>query len=323
MPRPDLIRSLHRAAAHWHTIAPTLAGRLAPPAEPAWRPFEVAIDDPLVGSVRVTGRLSEIRSEQLVVLVHGLGGCADSSYMRRASRIVVDAGLACLRLELRGADRTGRDYYHAGLTADLSAALAAPELAGYRRLVVLGVSLGGHLALRWATEPSDPRVQAVAAVSSPLDLEAAVRNFDTPSRWIYRQYVLGALKDTYAEVAARRDVETPVEAVRAVRLLRDYDRLVVVPRFGFGSTGAYYASQSVGSRLHRLAVPALLVASEHDPMVDAESVRAGLRRGGVGLRVAWVRRGGHVGFPPALDLGFDAPPGILHQVLAWLLDPEV
>jgi len=36
------------------------------------------------------------------------------------------------------------------------------------------------------------------------------------------------------------------------------------------------------------------------------------------LEVRWAAPGGHVGFPPRLDLGIAAPPGLESQVLGWL-----
>jgi hypothetical protein len=37
------------------------------------------------------------------------------------------------------------------------------------------------------------------------------------------------------------------------------------------------------------------------------------------LDVRWLERGGHVGFPGALDLGQAAPLGLAPQVLRWLI----
>ena len=64
----------------------------------------------------VTGRL--------VVLVHGLGGSADSPYLCAAATVAAGLGLDSLRLNLRGADPVARDFYHGGLTAELHAAIA-------------------------------------------------------------------------------------------------------------------------------------------------------------------------------------------------------
>ena len=103
------------------------------------------------------------------------------------------AGMSCILLNVRGADRSGEDISHAGLTEDLQAVFQSPLLAAYRRIYLLGYSLGGHLALRYATEAPDPRLRGVVAVSSPLDLDAAAQAFDR-SRWsVYRHHVLAIL----------------------------------------------------------------------------------------------------------------------------------
>ena len=64
-----------------------------------------------------------------LLIVHGLGGSAKSPYTAKAAHAAAAAGLSSLRLNLRGADLLGEDYYHAGMTADLAAAIASPELA--------------------------------------------------------------------------------------------------------------------------------------------------------------------------------------------------
>ena len=88
--------------------------------------------------------------EKFPLVVHGLGSEIDAPYVVAAAQAAEARGLSCLRLYLRGADRKGEDFYHAGLTADLHAALASPTLASYDRVFVLGYSLGGHVTLRYA-----------------------------------------------------------------------------------------------------------------------------------------------------------------------------
>jgi hypothetical protein len=91
-----------------------------------------------------------------------------------------------------------------------------------------------------------------------------------------------------------------------------------VPRFGFASPEDYYTRMSVGPHLARLRIPALLVAAEADPMVPPAALRPSLATEHASLTVRWVPRGGHVGFPAGLDLGFAAAPGLERQLLAWL-----
>lgn len=318
----------HRAAAHFWTIWPLVKAKLEPPPIPPDEPFAVIVDDPDVGSVEINGRLHPRPGAPLVVLVHGLGGCVDSRYMRSAARIGWEMGFAILRLNQRGSDRGGADLYHAGLTGDLAAALASPRLAGVERVGLLGFSLGGHVVLKLAGEFGRareviPKVQAVAAVCAPLDLSATVDAFDRWTTWLYRRYILLHLSEIYEAIAARPEVprhllRASLDDVRGARKLRDWDRLTVVPRFGFRDVEDYYATASVGPHLGALAIPTLLIATEGDPMVDRGGIRPALERVDHDLEVRWLRRGGHVGFPADLDLGYGQRLGLEGQVFGWL-----
>lgn len=325
---PQRRRVRPRIAGHFHTVAPAVRHRLVPERPPEWRPWFHAYEDPDSGRVELTGAISRrYGDDHLLILVHGLGGSIESHYMAPAARAAVDAGLACLRLNLRGADRRPMDIYHAGLTIDLHHALRSPHLARFRRIDVMGFSLGGHVTMKFGTELDDERVGAVAAVCSPLDLASTVRDFDALPRFPYREYIVGGIKRNVLGILEHRgDLPGGMSAdeVRCVTTLREFDDATVVRRFGFADPDHYYESQSVRHRLREFRVPALLVAAEDDPMISAKSVRAALADGPGELRVVWSERGGHVAFPRGIDLcselGLegDAPDGVEGQVATWL-----
>ena len=309
---------------HYWTVQPVVAalgwrgaaqaGLVDPP-----QPWSGEVGDERGGRVRLSGQLhAPAGARRLLVLVHGLGGSSASRYLAAAASLASAEGLACLRLSLRGAERDGEDFYHAALTADLHAALASPRLAGFEDIYVLGYSLGGHLTLCFAAEAHDPRVRALAAVCAPVDLARSVAAIDRVISLPYRHYVLAHLKQAYAAVARRRPVPTPLARVLRVTRLRDWDALTVVPRHGFASTEDYYARASVSARWQGLRAPALLVNTEHDPMVPAWTVRPALASAPAGLDVRWLSGGGHVGFPGREDLGEPGPLGLEPQVLSWL-----
>src|ERR1700681_597024 len=125
---------LDRLRPHFWTVAPRLRESLRPLALPPSEPWHGVVEDPAIGPVRLSGWLRPAGSvglakgradrplrdgDELVVMLHGLGGDASSHYMVRGALAAEEAGLACLRLNLRGADHNGDDFYHAGLTADL------------------------------------------------------------------------------------------------------------------------------------------------------------------------------------------------------------
>jgi predicted alpha/beta-fold hydrolase len=267
--------------------------------------------------------LHDAPSDTLLVVVHGLGGDVASHYVLDAAAAGQAAGLAVLRIHLRGADRTGEDIYHAGVSYDIHSILSSAPLQKYSRILLLGYSLGGHIVLRAATEKElDPRVVAVAAVCPPLDLLRGVEAIDAPARYVYRRHILESIKEVYASVARRRSMFLPVSEVRRIRTLREWDERVIAPRFGFRGANHYYAEASVCSRLGQLSVPSLLIEARHDPMVPEATVAPALQTLAPMLDVRWIERGGHVGFPADVDIG-DAMPGTLEpQVITWLVDPE-
>lgn len=283
----------------------------------AGEPWDTEVDDPDVGRIRLTGRFRPAVSEHALVIVHGMGGSAESEYVLRAAAVAERVGLSSLALNVRGADRLGEDYFHAALTTDLAAAVASPELAPFRRIGLLGYSLGGHLSLVYASESPRPRVGAVAAISAPLDLAACCETIDRPGHWLYRRYLLHHLCEIYAAVARRRPVPVPVDEARRIRTQREFDDRIVAPRHGFDGVEDYYRRASVGPRLARLRVPSLIVSSLEDPLVPSASLEPYLGAAPDTVEVHWVE-GGHVGFPGGLDLGREVASGLEPQVVAWL-----
>lgn len=308
--------------AHWRTVAPKLHRVLRPPTPSPSQPWSLDLDKagPHGERVCLTGRYHPSDgARRALVTIHGLGGCTDSDYMVETAKLASDAGLACLRLNLRGSDRQGNDYYHAGLTSDLHAVLASPVLAAFETLALVGFSMGGHVALKAATEDLDPRVTAVAAVCSPLELAPCATSFDRPNRWLYRRYVMASLLDIYRAVAERRPVPLPVEEAAKLTRIRDWDEQIVAPRWDFDGPDDYYARASVGPRLSSLKVPALLVEAVADPLVPDEAIRPALETA-PGITAHWVPRAGHMGFPRDVDLGMEAPLGLEPQLLRWIRD---
>ncbi|MFB6262737.1 MAG: alpha/beta fold hydrolase [Bradymonadaceae bacterium] len=292
-----------------------------PPTCPVSTLWQTRLDAPFDRGVRVTGEYHRRRGAQtLVVIVHGLGGCAESPYVVEAAAGVRRAGFSSLRLNMRGAEHSGEDIYHGGLTQELHAVFEDEAFQRYERIAVLGFSLGGHIALRAATEPIDDRVVGVAAVCSPVDLGGVQRWIDGTGRFVYREYVLRALGEAYGAVARRGRAPTALARVRAAKSLREWDRLTVVPRFGFDSVSDYYRRASVADRLADLQCPGLLVLAADDPMIPVDRVVGAIPEDADELRTIVADRGGHVFFPSSLDLGLARRMGLVPQVAGWLND---
>lgn len=284
---------------HLWTVLPEARHRLAPRNLPApQQPWSCSVPDERHGSVTLVGLHHRVPdASTLLVIVHGLGGSPHSPYCERVALAAANHGWSSLRIGMRGSTGDGEDLYHAGVGHDLHAALAHPSLDRYSRILIVGYSLGGHISLTHALDPA-PRVAAVAAVSSPLDLARSAEAIDRRRRWVYRHHVLQALKQGYAAVAQRRELPTPVAEVRRASTIVQWDALAVVPRFGFGSVEHYYREVSVGPHLRNVQCPSLYVGMRHDPMIPEPTVAPSLAAAAGGrLEHRWLHRGGHVTAP--------------------------
>lgn len=310
---------IRRALGHFHTIGPVVHQKLVHCPTPAAKRWQTCVANDRGEPILRTGLFRDVEGEsRLVVVLHGMGGAVDRSYCEEAARAAERAGLPCFRLSLRGADGMGTDLHHAGFTDDLGPILNTPPFDRFEEIALVGYSLGGHVSLAAAADGVDERLGAVAALCPPLDLEACQEAIDAPRAWVYRTYLLRRLKKTYPRIARRGRPTTPVERIAEVDTLREWDRLTVVPRFGFRDVDQYYQTQSMGPRLAGLATPSLVVASPGDPMVPAASLRGWLGRASQSVVVRWVRDGGHVFFPPGVDLGFGEDKGVENQVMQWV-----
>ncbi len=308
----------------WRGDRPTLrrylSDALRPPRVPPGEPFRAELRDPRMGAVGVTGTLREVPgSTVLFVLVHGLGGRATSTYILRSAGAFAHHGFSTLALNLRGADRSGDDFYNVAEVAELKAALASPRLAAYDRIHVIGFSMGGYNTLHHARAPKDPRVAASVALCTPLDLHDAQRHFDAPPAFLYRRHVLRGLKEIYAAIGARgRPLPSPVDDVNSVRTIHAWDRLTVAPHYGYGSPEHYYEALSIRPHVSSLAIPTLLLLCLHDPIIPAHTILPHVRKGGP-MELRFAPRSGHLAFERDLYLGEPVKRGLEAQIASWCL----
>lgn len=232
-------------------------------------------------SVRLAAYESGDPDGPCVLLMHGLTSTHDYVLMR--NRRFERAGYRVVSYDARGHGRSTRPaaddaYEYTDLVVDLEAAIAAFEID---RALLVGASMGGHTALRYAlAEPA--KVDGIAFITPAYH---PVRSFlpETLARW-----------DSLTESLAASGIDGFVEAYRhplgeyetfdaVMRLLRKrlllhediggvVDALRVVPR-----SRPYAAIEDVSA----FAQPALVVGSRDDfdvehPLAVAEEHAAAL-----------------------------------------------
>ncbi len=289
--------------------------------------FESVCQDAQRGAVPIYGRLDRAKrgTDSLVIILHGIASTPNDSYVRQLAKQLNERGLDALRITLRGATCKGHDHYHAGQIDDLLSLIADPQLSTYTSLFLVGYSMGGQIALRFALDVREPRLRGLATVCAPICMRSAQDALDAPSMLAYRLAILNALKFKYRRLTrnAKRIGQTMVAMepeLSKIKTFYDWDRTIVCPRFGYRSVHSYYDTVSTGPELHRLKIPSLLIFGAQDPIVPLAGIKEFIGTASADSDVHVLSPGGHLGFSPRASIGHGRKLGLHHQIADWLAE---
>lgn len=238
----------------------------------------------------------------LLVLFHGLEGSMRSHYAISLARAAKAAGWRFALPHFRGCsgelNRRPRAY-HSGDSEEIHWVLQRlKDSQGNAPCFAAGVSLGGNALLKWAGErgaAASELVQAVAAVSAPLDLAACGHHLARGFNRVYTRHFLQTLK----AISEARLQQFPgiFDAVRmrAARNLYQFDDAVTAPIHGFAGAEDYWARSSAKPWLAHIRIPALVLNARNDPFLPARYLPKP-HEVSASVVLEQPAQGGHVGF---------------------------
>jgi len=209
-----------------------------------------------------------------VIIVHGLEGSSDSTYMLGIAAKGLACGMNVIRMNQRncgGTDGISPTLYHSGRSADVAAvARHLIENDHISRLALVGFSMGGNLVLKLAGEwgrEGPPQFRAVAAVCPSVDLAVSADALHLPSNRLYEYYFLWKLRRRLREKARFFPGVFDVSRLNGVTTLRDFDDKVTAFYSGFTGADDYYARAAASNVIDRIAVPAFILNAANDPFI--------------------------------------------------------
>lgn len=238
----------------------------------------------------------------VAIVSHGLEGNSRRRYVQGMARALAASGWDVVARNFRGCgDETNRlpCMYHSGETNDLHATVEFCLQRGYRRVALVGFSMGGNQTLKYLGENPD-RVPAavVGAVvfSVPCDLVGAAAVLDRPSNRIYMEYFLRSLRGKMRQKAALFPGMFDLSGLDAMRTFAEFDERFTAPLHGFASALDYWRRSGCLSVLPDVRVPALLVNACDDPFMSPGCFPEAAAARNPALHLEMPRSGGHVGF---------------------------
>ena len=284
----------------------------------------------LIAILDKPNKLNKVRG--LVLILHGLGGSSRRQGLRRMSLGLIDSGFAVLRLNLRGAD-PGRKYaagtYSAKCNSDLipviiSARKICNDLANEYKSIYssiplfgVGISLGGTILLnscfdeKYVSSSSNPILDGLVCISSPLDLAVCSSSIERPRNFIYQSWLLQRLiKQTIADPFGIKEEEknnligSNPKKSNNISSIRDFDSVITAPRWGFKDVDDYYNRASPLNEIPRKLIhlpKSLFIQSKDDPWVPADSIislskKINFHQLDNNLNIILTSSGGHNGF---------------------------
>jgi predicted alpha/beta-fold hydrolase len=251
------------------------------------------------------GRLRAAANAPRLVLLHGLEGSERSHYiggiLTQATRRGWGADLLLFRT-CDGRSNDARRSYHSGETTDLHMVVQRICREFPRApLALVGVSLGGNVALKWLGEQAHglaPAMRVAVAVSAPFDLaRSSHRIGHGVSRLYERNFLRSLRRKALIKIEKYPDLAS-ADAVSRARSLRAFDDAFTSVVHGFRDAADYYKRSSSIHFLHSIHIPTLLLSARDDPFHPPD-VLDDVRRIAVSnplLVPEFHDRGGHVGF---------------------------
>ena len=235
-----------------------------------------------------------------VLLMHGLGGSAQSPYMRRSAALFRENGWIVFRMNHRGCGEgrgLARRLYHSGKSDDVSAAShLVAELYPDLPSVAVGFSLSGNALLKLLGEKIHPipaNLCGAIAVCPPINLSLCAAALARKSNWLYEQRFVRMVKTSLRE-RAEDFPDFPRFHFPPHLTLRQFDEMYTAPLNGFASAEDYYQKCSARQFLANISHPTFLLASDDDPFIPREAFRDLPRH--KFLQTQLTRSGGHMGF---------------------------
>lgn len=244
----------------------------------------------------------EKKSTHLVILLHGLEGNAQRSYIKGQGKILMDNGYDIAAMNHRGCSgEDNRLYlsYNSGRTDDLAEFIAhIIDTYTYDKISIVGYSLGGNVLLKYLGERDTlpTQVKSGIAISTPLHLRGALEQLIKWENFVYSKTFINDLRRKYKRKMPNFPEAMNAEELKKIGSLLDFDNLYTAKAHGFKDAFDYYEKSSSIHVLQNIKVPVLILNAENDSFLCPESYPFELVKKLDQVFLEVPRHGGHVGF---------------------------
>lgn len=241
-------------------------------------------------------------SRKVAILLHGLEGNAQRTYIKGQARHLISNGWNAAAINYRSCSgEPNKKYpsYNAGKTDDLESIINfILNKDRFSEIALVGFSLGGNLLLKYLGERQTipKEITKGISISSPLSLKGSLEQLEQAQNWLYRTSFLYGLRSKFkAKMSQFPEKMTPADLKR-IRSLFDFDTIYTARAHGFESAWDYYAKNSSLQFIPQITVPVLILNAQNDSFLSPECYPFDLASNSKNIYLETPKHGGHVGF---------------------------
>ncbi len=245
---------------------------------------------------------SRTGSRKLVIGLHGLEGSSESQYIKGLTRIFNDHHWDVAAMNFRscsGEMNRQRRMYHSGETSDLGFIVKTIDgRREYDEIALVGFSLGGNVALKYAGEQGTelaPVIKKVVGVSVPMELKSCSIQIERRSNYVYIKRFMNDLKQKF-KLKQHLYPDIKADKIFNARGFSDFDEHFTAPVHGFSGAEDYWMQASSRPFLPRIAVSTLIINARDDSFLSDLAYPHEEVAENPHLHLLVPRFGGHVGF---------------------------
>lgn len=249
---------------------------------------------------------SRIGSDNLVIVTHGLEGDSTRHYvtgMIHAFHSIGFDGLGWNSRSCSGELNRLPRFYHHGDAEDLRTVIEhAIFNHGYKKVFLVGFSMGGSLTLRVLGEKPELLPQEViggVAASVPLDLHQGVRELDKFGKRFYMNRFIKKLGDKIKEKSMRfpeNELLRYEGTYDGIQNFVDFDNAYTAPLHGYANAIDFYEKASAKQFIPEIKVPTTVIQALNDPFLSPTCFDWTDLSNNPNCRLHITDKGGHVGF---------------------------
>ena len=243
-------------------------------------------------------------SKKLILVLAGLEGKSKSLYARAAINHFNKQNWDAVCMNYRGCSGEPNlllEGYHMGASNDVKSTIThIIDKYNYEEIVILGYSLGGNLALKYAGEERNlipKQVKAIVSYSVPLDIKKSNERLSKWYNWHYLKWFMFPLN-----LKANRKKKKYPDKLQSFRgffmsgSFLYFDTHFTAPANGFSSVEEYWNQSTSKPILKNIKIPTLIIASKDDSFISDNCYPYQQAQANKNITLEISKFGGHCGF---------------------------